>query len=115
MPNFTRQSIFLIFFSYLQIFYETSREIQAGQELLLAPKEPIELNGNEGNFGGGGSGDDSISEDQTKLDLGSRSDLNRSVDEGQSGEEGGIDEDEEDDEDGVKCIKCEKAFLDIFT
>ena len=28
---------------------------------------------------------------------------------------GGENDDEDDDENGVRCIKCEKTFLDIFT
>lgn len=91
-----------------QIYYETTRIIEAGEELLLGPKEPIKLDGNHesSNNGNGSQNGDSSN-------LSDRNSENISV--SKTGGESEISEEEDDDDEGVKCIKCDKLFMDIFT
>lgn len=97
-----------------QIYYETTRNIEAGEELLLGPKEPIKLDGNHESsaapsaISGNGSqnGDSNLSLEMDRNSSDAKLDRER-------GGESEISEEEEDE--GVKCIKCDKLFLDIFT
>ena len=79
-----------------QIYYETIRKISPGEELLLGPREPIQLDGmNEGD------NDNDVDVDDGDAD--------------ESKNESGNEETDEEEEDGsVKCIKCDKIFHDIF-
>ena len=70
-----------------QIFYETIKEVEAREELLLEEKLPIQLEGGE---------DHMKQEDDVK---------SISQDE---------DETTEFDESGVKCLVCDKAFPDVY-
>ncbi len=86
--------IFLFGLFHFQIYYETIRKIVPGEELLLGPRDPIQLDGmNEEHDNDGGDLEDA---DDSKHDS-------------------GAEETDEEDEDGaVKCIKCDKLFHDIF-
>ena len=79
--------------NFFQIYYETMRKVAPGEELLLGPRDPIQLDGtNEGD-----------------LDTGDIEDQDDSK------HESGAEETDEEDENGaVKCIKCDKIFHDIF-
>ncbi len=81
-----------------QIYYETIRKISPGEELLLGPREPIQLDGmNEG-------------DNDVDVDDGDGENEND-----ESKNESGNEETDEEGEDGsVKCIKCDKIFHDIF-
>ncbi len=83
-------------FFYWQIYYETIRKISPGEELLLGPREPIQLDGmNEGD------NDVDVDDGDNEND--------------ESKNESGNEETDEEGEDGsVKCIKCDKIFHDIF-
>ncbi len=86
-----------------QIYYETTRKIDVGEELLLGPKEPIRLDGSTGSSSTTGSSQNGDAE----MDRNSDNPMSK------TGEESEVSED--DDDEGVKCIKCDKVFLDIFT
>ena len=116
----------------LQIYYETTCDVNAGEELLLGPKEPIRLDGSGekgendsailasmmgagGQHSGGnsnGSGVDSAEEGEVilKPTPGGSGKDDIAVD--SMDEDGHVSDNDE--EDGVKCIKCEKIFPDIF-
>ena len=70
-----------------QIFYETIKEVEAREELLLEEKLPIQLEGGEDHMK---QEDDvkSISQDEEDL--------------------------AEFDESGVKCLVCDKSFPDVY-
>jgi ecotropic virus integration site 1 protein len=103
-----------------QIYYETTRDISAGEELLLGPKEPIHLEGS------GEDGDGDLISAPSALSSSAAStgkaesteDCSSEAGEDKDGahmqREEGEEEDDDDDEAGVKCLKCEKSFLDIF-
>ncbi len=117
-----------------QIYYETTRDVAAGEELTLGPKEPITLGGGPG---GGGDGDDAACDLVSALppmigggggagSSSSRADSNDGgsepgsssgglAEKDHNGGAGGGNDEEEDDDGGVKCLKCEKSFIDIFT
>lgn len=86
-----------------QIYYESSRKIEVGEELLLGPKEPIKLDGSNSASSTTGSSHNG----ETETDR--NSDGNPAL--SKTGESEISDEEDE----GVKCIKCDKLFLDIFT
>ena len=85
----------------LQIYYETMRKIDVGEELLLGPKEPIRLDGSTGSNSTGGSSHNG----EAEMDRNSDNPMSKT----------GESEVSEDEDDGVKCLKCDKMFLDIFT
>ena len=118
----------------MQIYYETICDVNAGEELLLGPKEPIRLDGsgekseNDGAIlasmmsaaghqpgmgnNSNGSGVDSAEEGEVIL---------KPTPGGSGKDDIAVDSMEEDahvsdhdEDDGVKCIKCEKVFPDIF-
>ena len=74
-----------------QIFYETVRDIQPGEELYLGPREAIQLDG-------AGEVDDRDREDIA--------DIKRPDSAGE--------EDVEGDDADVKCLVCDKIFPDVY-
>ena len=74
--------------------------IEIGEELLLGPKEPIKLDGSSASSTTGSSHNG-----ETETDRNSDNPVSK------TGESEISDEEDE----GVKCIKCDKLFIDIFT
>ena len=71
-----------------------------GEELLLGPKEPIRLDGSTASSTAGSSHNGEV-----EMDRNSDNPMSKT----------GESEVSEDEDDGVKCIKCDKLFIDIFT
>ena len=105
---FLYKEFFFIIFIFSQIYYETTRNIEKGEELLLGPKEAIRLDGSTS------TGHCSTGSTAGSSHNGEASETDRNSDHLVSSKPGES-EVSEDEEEGVKCIKCDKVFGDIFT
>jgi hypothetical protein len=74
--------------------------LEAGEELLLGPREAIRLDGSSGSSTGGS--------------LNGEAEADRNSD-GNPVSKTGESEISDEEDDGFKCIKCDKLFVDIFT
>ncbi len=102
----------------MQIYYETTRPIRPGEELLLGPKRPISVGGQEeeGEVAASDKRDEHRRHDSSSSSLRHQSDSDRREGSGVGvGGGGGGGSSEDDDEPGVKCLKCEKTMLDIYS